>query len=368
MFLNCPHCGALIAADPVSELSPPCCPRCGKALPEPAPEPVAAPEAPPDAPTTPAAVATTAPAAAETPQAPEADAATAEATVVGMADGLPCPLEPSQPAVDLPPSTAGEDAPAARADSAAPPEARPGDRKKAARTRKRVDKAPASGTAPAADGTGVDRAPHAPAQDAGDRAAEPAIAAAPSDHAPLPPAAAATAVATPTLPRFARVRARTTTADGPRRWLLPSLIAGLSLLLALQWMLADRARLAADARWRPFVVELCGVLRCNLPAWREPSAFVLMDRDVRPHPAMPGVLRVSATFRNDARWAQPWPELVLTLSDVDGRAAGTRAFKADEYLGNVPTQKVLASGQTATVRLEILEPTPHVVAFAFDFR
>ena len=79
----------------------------------------------------------------------------------------------------------------------------------------------------------------------------------------------------------------------------------LALILLLQSLLADRDHLAADARWRPLMTLLCDALPCTLPPWREPAAFTLLERDVRPDPKRPGVLHVSAGFRNDARWAQP---------------------------------------------------------------
>lgn len=153
-----------------------------------------------------------------------------------------------------------------------------------------------------------------------------------------------------------------------RDWRGPAIIAALSLLLVVQILLADRAALAADARWRPLVSAACTVLRCDVPAWREPGAMTLVDRDVRPHPARAGALRVKATFRNDARWAQAWPVLVLTLSDVDGRVVGARAFQPREYLGREPEHATIASQQAAQVAMDILEPMPGVVAFTFDFR
>ncbi len=143
----------------------------------------------------------------------------------------------------------------------------------------------------------------------------------------------------------------------------------LLILLALQSLLSDRAHLAADARWRPLMAAVCGVLRCELPPWREPGAFTLLDRDVRPDPAKPGVLHVRALFRNDARWAQPFPSLLLTLSDADGRVAGERLFTPGEYLRGAPhTQKSLDSGQSARVTLDVVEPPQGVVAFTFDLR
>lgn len=144
-------------------------------------------------------------------------------------------------------------------------------------------------------------------------------------------------------------------------------IAALALLLALQIVLADRERLAADARWRPLVAATCGALGCEVPPWREPSAFVLVAREVRPHPDAGDALRVRASFRNDARWPQAWPRLLLTLSDVDGRAVAARAFEPDEYLGSAPGAP-MAPGQSADIALDIHEPSAATVSYAFDFR
>ena len=170
-------------------------------------------------------------------------------------------------------------------------------------------------------------------------------------------------------PSFVRAEATDAASGVVRgRWLMPASIFGLASLLLLQMVLADRAQLATDARWRPALSTLCGVLRCNVPSWREPGAFTLLDRGVRPHPHVAGVLRVTASFRNDARWPQPWPSLLLTLSDVDGRVAGTRLFVPREYLGAASTQNGLASGQSASIMMDVREPAPRVVAFTFDFR
>lgn len=169
-------------------------------------------------------------------------------------------------------------------------------------------------------------------------------------------------------PSFVRGAGPANAADTSRKWPKTSVIAALSLLLLLQLVLADRAQLATDARWRPTLSSLCGVLGCTLPPWHEPSAFTLLQRDVRAHPGMAGVLHVTATFRNDARWPQMWPSLLLILSDVDGRTAGARLFAPREYLGAAPAPNTLASGQSATVAMEVLEPTPRIVAFTFDFR
>ncbi|MEQ8034893.1 DUF3426 domain-containing protein [Xanthomonas sp. WHRI 6106] len=172
------------------------------------------------------------------------------------------------------------------------------------------------------------------------------------------------AVAAPTFARrgFARPRLR---ASG-RQW---AVLIGLVALLGLQIVVADRAQLAGNARWRPLVSVACTLARCTLPAWREPAALTLLTRDVRPLPGAAGVLQVQASFRNDARWAQAWPWLQLSLSDADGRVIGTRVLTPQEYLGKAPAaQDTLAPGQAVQVAFAVREPAASTAAFSFDFR
>lgn len=169
-------------------------------------------------------------------------------------------------------------------------------------------------------------------------------------------------------PSFARQQARAAAAPARPHWSGPLLIAVLTIALALQLLLAQRDELAADARWRPLLAQLCGVLACEIPPWHEPTALTMLNRNVLPVADHAGVLRVNASFRNDARWAQPWPTLVLSLEDVDGRRVGQRAFSPRDYRKGYRADERIAPGQSAAVQFDVLEPAPHVVAFTFDFR
>ncbi|MEQ4575278.1 MAG: DUF3426 domain-containing protein [Gammaproteobacteria bacterium] len=168
-------------------------------------------------------------------------------------------------------------------------------------------------------------------------------------------------------PRFTRA-ARTNAVQRrtpPWQW---AVLAALALVLAMQVLLADRARLAADATWRPVLAALCAALRCELPAWHEPAAFTMLNREVRPAPDQRGVLQVQASFRNDARWAQAWPYLQLSLSDADGRVIGSRVFSPREYLGHpVPPGDTLAPGQGTQIAFRVREPAASTAAFGFEF-
>lgn len=234
--------------------------------------------------------------------------------------------------------------------------------------------APESGPAPAQDAARGSDPPEpsaAPAPAADDAAARTAPAGRPLQSAPPPVVARRAPAASPAGPVRARpappfLHRRRGANAGPG-WRGAAAVAALAALLAGQLLLADRPRLAADAGWRPILAGVCGLLRCSLPPWREPAAIAMQQRDIRPLPGHPGVLRVSASIRNDARWPQAWPVLVLTLSDADGRALGVRAFQPAEYLGGPPPAATLGSGEGAAIGMDIVEPSPHAVAFDFRF-
>ena len=145
------------------------------------------------------------------------------------------------------------------------------------------------------------------------------------------------------------------------------MLAFASALLLAQIVLADRERFAASPTWRPWMERACTTLGCTLPVWREPSAFVVLNREIQPHPNNRQALLVTASFRNDAAWAQDWPLLELALTDLDGQRIGLRRFQPHEYLGGAPSRDGLEPGQSATIALEILDPGNRAVAFEFDF-
>ncbi|MDS0759984.1 DUF3426 domain-containing protein [Xanthomonas citri] len=182
----------------------------------------------------------------------------------------------------------------------------------------------------------------------------------PAQLQPLP----APALAAPAFARRGVTRPRLR-ASG-RQW---ALLVGLVGVLGLQIVIADRAHLATSPRWRPLISAACTLARCSVPAWREPEALTLLNRDVRPLPGVAGVLQIQASFRNDARWAQAWPWLQLSLSDADGRVIGTRILSPQDYLGQSPAaQDTLAPGQAVQVAFRVREPAASTAAFSFDFR
>lgn len=319
MFISCPHCRELVALDRETRLAPAMCPRCGGAM---------------DASATSEASAAEASASGERSfvsflQGGEtATPATTETTETATRDTTETLVEGTDPDPALPEGTSEESLTTGT-------------------NAEKVDQA-----APDIESVEIDAA-----QNDTVAATVPVIAVAPESITQ----------ALPAMPSFTRQVARHGLHPRTAKWQWAMLVV-LSLVLALQVLLADRARLAADAAWRPLVARLCGALGCSIPPWHEPDAFSMLSRDVSPIAGKAGGLNVQATFRNDARWAQGWPVLLLSLSDADGRVLGSRAFTPREYLGATATQAELAPGQSAQIALQLHEPNPDVVAFTFDFR
>lgn len=310
MFLRCPHCGFLVALAAARNGADGNCPQCHGALRvdgAPAPEPAPATGGNPSIDT------------ASTPDAGRGSEAPAGAAAGESMAGLP------RSATDAIAASASASASESESESASTASPDP--------------IASARGT------VGAD--------------APPASIGAPTGRSSRPPRLV-------TAPRFAR-RTLSMVEAGPR-WPGLAIITMLAVLLSLQLLLAQRAQLAGQPRWRPVLEQVCGVLGCSLPAWREPDAFAMVARSVRPSPAHPGVLEITATFRNDATREQAWPVLLLSLSDVHGQTIGARAFQPGEYRDARTTGDTLAPGQTVTVLLDVVEPAPDTVAFNFDFR
>jgi predicted Zn finger-like uncharacterized protein len=149
-------------------------------------------------------------------------------------------------------------------------------------------------------------------------------------------------------------------------WVLTCLL--LALLLAGQLAWAKRDALIADPAIGRWLRETCASLGCELPLVRDVHRLHLVARDVQAHPSVPGALMISATVRNDAPFAQPYPVVTLILSDADGRRVAMRRLRPSEYLGDGATARAgLAPGASAALLFEVADPGTRAIAFEFGF-
>ena len=167
------------------------------------------------------------------------------------------------------------------------------------------------------------------------------------------------------LPAFAAARRRART---QRNW--PWLIGSALLLLGLAGEVAwaNHATWINDARVRVWLDPMCARFACHLPLRSDAATLALLSRDIRPHPSVPGALIISATLRNDATFAQPYPTVDITLSNLDEKRVAMRRFQPRDYLSDARAiGSGLAAGASTALVFEVADPGKDAVAFEFKF-
>ncbi|MEM7196228.1 MAG: DUF3426 domain-containing protein [Pseudomonadota bacterium] len=141
--------------------------------------------------------------------------------------------------------------------------------------------------------------------------------------------------------------------------------AGFLLLLGFQVKLFFVERYAQNEMARPYLEVFCRLASCTLPARQDLFRFTLTNTKIELHPTEPGALRVSVRLVNEAAFAQPYPDLQLTLTDRVGRVVGRRTFSPEAYL---PDDQVnsLSAGQLGTIWFDLANPHEKAVGFVVD--
>lgn len=140
----------------------------------------------------------------------------------------------------------------------------------------------------------------------------------------------------------------------------------LILLLALQSVHHERARLSQFPEARPLIDLVCRAVPCprTTVEARAPEAFRMEGRSVISHPEVSNALMVTADLINGGEIAQPPPVVELRFTDVNGRTVAMRRFSPEEYgMGETP----LTPGQQIYLRLELVDPGRRAIAYEFAF-
>ncbi|MGH8183900.1 MAG: DUF3426 domain-containing protein, partial [Rhodanobacteraceae bacterium] len=161
-------------------------------------------------------------------------------------------------------------------------------------------------------------------------------------------------------PRRRRVRR----SDG--LWAAGCLILVLALAAQIAW--AQRVALVRAPATQAWALHACASLGCRLPLIRDVAKLELLSRDIRPDPGAAGALMITATVRNDAAFRQPWPVVVVELTDLDNDVVAMRRFRPVEYMPD-PVRRTagIAPGTTAAVAFEVADPGKRAVSFHFGF-
>ncbi|MBO9480138.1 MULTISPECIES: DUF3426 domain-containing protein [Gammaproteobacteria] len=142
----------------------------------------------------------------------------------------------------------------------------------------------------------------------------------------------------------------------------------LLVLLTLQFAWFNRNTLSLSPALRPAYTMTCNLLSCKLPPMVNLNAIKSVDLVVRSHPEQDNALQVDAVIINEARHPQPFPDLKLTFTDINGRLVANRTFTPSEYLGGeLAGSDEMPKAQPIRLGLEIVDPGEQAVNYQLTF-
>lgn len=151
-------------------------------------------------------------------------------------------------------------------------------------------------------------------------------------------------------------------------WLWATGCVVLALALAAQVAWASRVALVRDPATQTQALRVCARFDCRLPPIRDTAKLELLSRDIRPDPDATGALAITATFRNNAPYRQPWPIVAVELTDLDNNVVAMRRFRPAEYMPDAARRAAgIAAGTSAAVAFEVTDPGKRAVSFHFGF-
>ncbi len=149
---------------------------------------------------------------------------------------------------------------------------------------------------------------------------------------------------------------------GMFKWTSLSVIA--LVVLVGQYAFFNFDDLARSPQWRPLYQQACDVLGCHLPSRSDITQLRGANLVVRSHPNYANALIVDAILFNEAKYPQPFPELELSFSALNGGPVASRRFTPQEYLqGDLLGMDTMPTRTPLHISLEIVDPGDKAVNY-----
>jgi predicted Zn finger-like uncharacterized protein len=101
---------------------------------------------------------------------------------------------------------------------------------------------------------------------------------------------------------------------------------------------------------KPYLVQACASISCSIDLPKKIELIVIDDSDMQEDTTYVGLMHLSSTLINQAHFNQAYPNVEVTLTDVDDKPKLRRTFKPSEYL---PDHTNIEDGIPADQELKI---------------
>jgi predicted Zn finger-like uncharacterized protein len=121
----------------------------------------------------------------------------------------------------------------------------------------------------------------------------------------------------------------------PRKASWTGVLIALTLALALLAQAAYHFRVELAARLpglKPLLVQYCELLACTVALPQKAELIVIESSELESDPNRGNIVTLHALIHNRAPYAQAYPSLELTLTDLQDQAVARRVFHPADYL------------------------------------
>jgi len=114
-------------------------------------------------------------------------------------------------------------------------------------------------------------------------------------------------------------------------WALASLLMILFAAIQSVYFLRDEIAIYYP-KVKPYLVQACQKLSCSINLPEKIESIAIDDSDMQEDADHPGLVRFASTLINGGNHVLAYPNLELTLTDVEDKPVLRRIFKPNEYL------------------------------------
>ncbi len=142
----------------------------------------------------------------------------------------------------------------------------------------------------------------------------------------------------------------------------------LCLLMGALYLYRERPRLYNIPVVHTAMSGVCSLFGCTIPAPVDVASIAMVKRNVYAHPNAPDSLKVDVSFRNDAKFAQRFPVIVMRLSNRLGRTVTVKEFVPGDYYPGWRAGDTIEKNQQLDINLDVNDPGKSAHSFEFSFR
>ena len=103
---------------------------------------------------------------------------------------------------------------------------------------------------------------------------------------------------------------------------------------------------------KPYLVKACEKIACSIELPKKIEFIIIDDSDIQEDAEHAGLMRLTSTLINQAGFSQAYPNLELTLTDVEDKPKLRRIFKPQEYLPeHIDIARGLAPGEEIKIKI-----------------